>query len=99
MKVYKRENRTFVVTSPTIKQDLCSLSMIDLRQIRCIRFVVGPQYAGKNFLQANKIICFNRPVKIVFVFAFEKEARCLWDGDEGFNGKLGRAKLVFDGSE
>jgi hypothetical protein len=79
LQVYKREIRTFVVTSPTINQDLRSLSILDLRQIRCIRFVVDSAFDdlpedSKKLLEANKIICFNSLVKIVFIFVCKEKS-------------------------
>jgi hypothetical protein len=79
LEVYKRENRTFIATSPTIKQDLRRLSKRDLWETRCLRFVVGREYGelpndDKEFLKSNKLNCFNSQVKIVWVFTFEETA-------------------------
>ncbi|EHK96940.1 hypothetical protein M7I_7340 [Glarea lozoyensis 74030] len=39
LEVYKRENRTFAINTPDFRQNLRNLSIFELDQIRCIRFL------------------------------------------------------------
>ena len=73
LEVYQRENKTFVMDSPNIFQNLRSLSPESITHIRCIRFIWNSEPAGYLKVpnqrpgQQDVLTMFTHRIKLVLV--------------------------------